>query len=151
MGNTVKTLRVPDGLREELEREFASRGVREWSAGVIDLLTEAIRMRRAPGIGFADSVTGRRPVVAGTGLDVWEVVATWQALGRDETKLREAYGWLTPAQLRAALGYYRLYPEEIDRRIALDEGWTPERIRGDLPFATLGPLLESGDEPAGGR
>ena len=67
MASTVKSLRLPESLREELAREFATRGVREWSSGVIDLLTEALRMRRVPGIAFTDTVTGRRPVLAGTG------------------------------------------------------------------------------------
>ena len=36
-------------------------------------------MRRAPGIVFADGPAGRRAAVGGTGLDVWEIVATWRA------------------------------------------------------------------------
>lgn len=139
----VRSLRLPEPLREELEREFATRGVKEWSAGVIDLLTEALRMRRVPGVAFTDSMLGRRAVVAGTGIDVWEVIATWQAVERDEALLREAYDWLTPAQIRAAVGYYQLYPQEIDTRLALEESWTPERARRELPFATLGPGLDA--------
>lgn len=141
--SAVRSLRLPEPLREELEREFATRGVKEWSAGVIDLLTEALRMRRVPGIAFTDSILGRRAVVAGTGIDVWEVIATWQAVERDEAPLRAAYDWLTPAQIRAALGYYQQYPDEIDRRLALEESWTPERVRRELPFATLGPGLNA--------
>jgi len=98
-----------------------------------------VRRRCAPGISFADSITGRRPVVAGTGLDVWEVIATWKIAGQHEDKLRQAYHWLTPVQLRAALTYYRFYPEEIDQRIALDEAWTAERVREEFPGASLGP------------
>jgi len=145
VASAVRSLRLPESLRKELDREFATRGIHEWSAGVIDLLTEAVRMRRVPGIAFADSITGRRPVLAGTGVDVWEVIATWQAVGRNEARLREAYSWLTPAQLRAALGYYQLYPDEIDGRIALDESWTPERIRQELPFASFGPGIPPGE------
>jgi len=37
-------------------------------------------MRRIPGISFVDSITGPRPAVAGTGLDVWEVIATWKVV-----------------------------------------------------------------------
>lgn len=141
--SAVRSLRLPEPLREELEREFATRGIKEWSTGVIDLLTEALRMRRAPGIAFTDSIIGRRAVVAGTGIDVWEVIGTWQAVGRDEAHLREAYDWLTSAQIRAALGYYQQYPEEIDRRLALEESWTPESVRREFPFATLGPSLDA--------
>lgn len=147
MARTPKTIRLPEPLERELEREFAGRGVKEWSSGVVELLREAVRMRRVPGILFVDSITGRRPVIAGTGVDVWEVVASWKALGRDEEKLREAYAWLAPERLRAALGYYRLYPDEIDERIALEESWTPERVREELPFASLGPGITH--EPRG--
>ena len=102
-------------------------------------------MRRVPGVIFVDSSTGRRPAVAGTGLDVWEVIATWKALGQDEAKLREAYDWLTPAQLGAALAYYGRYPEEIDERIALEERWTPEEVRRASPFVAPGPPGQSDD------
>lgn len=142
-----KSLRLPDPLAQELEREFARRGVKEWSTGVVDLLAEAVRMRRVPGVVFVDTRTGRRPMVAGTGLDVWEVVATWHAVGRDETAFREALDWLTESQRRAALNYYALYPEEIDRRLAIEDAWTPERARAELPFATLGRAGPPADPP----
>lgn len=129
-----KSLRLPAPLERELEREFARRGVTEWSAGVVDMLSEAVRMRRVPGVVFVDSRTGRRPMVAGTGIDVWEVIALWRAVERDEGEFRAATDWLTEAQRLAALNYYALYPEEIDRRIAADDGWTPERARAELPF-----------------
>jgi hypothetical protein len=67
---------------------------------------------------------------------VWEVLAVWQAAG-----VREATDWLTEAQRRAALDHRALYPEEIDRRLAVEEGWTPARVRGELPVASFGPGL----------
>jgi uncharacterized protein (DUF433 family) len=140
MVRPVRSLRLPEPLQQELDFEFASRGVREWSAGMIELLTEAIRMRRVPGIIFVDSSTGRRPAVAGAGVDVWEIVATWKVLGQDDAKIYEAYDWLNPTQLGAALAYYRRYPEEIDERIALEERWTPEEVRRTLPLVSPGPF-----------
>lgn len=134
-----KSLRLPTSLERELEREFARRGVKEWSAGVVDLLSEAVRMRRVPGVVFVDSRTGRRPMVAGTGLDVWELIAAWHAVGRDEAGFRTATDWLTDAQRRAALNYYALYPDEIDQRLAAEEGWTAERAHDELPFAARSP------------
>jgi len=92
-------------------------------------------MRRAPGIVFGDGPSGRRAVVAGTGLDVWEIVATWRAGAEDFGQLRGNYGWLTEPQLRAALAYYELYPQEIDARLELEAQWTPERVATELPFA----------------
>ena len=72
----------------------------------VELLTEAIKMRRCPGIAFADGPAGRRARLAATGLDVWEVIATYRSLDGDPARLRQAYPWLSEAQLRAALGYY---------------------------------------------
>jgi uncharacterized protein (DUF433 family) len=46
-------------------------------------------MRTVPGILFADGPTGRRAVVAGTRLDVWEVIAAWQEGGQDLEDLRQ--------------------------------------------------------------
>src|SRR5680860_207753 len=102
MARNPKTIRLPEQLERDLELEFRRRGLKEWSAGVVDLLSEAVRMRSIPGIIFVDSRTGRRPVIAGTGLDVWEVIATWKAAGKNETKLLEAYDWLAEPQIRAA-------------------------------------------------
>ncbi len=61
------------------------------------------------------------------------VVATFQSLGRDSTRLKQAYPWLTEAQVRAALGYYTAYPQEIDRRMAVNERWTKEQVGGQYP------------------
>jgi hypothetical protein len=38
-------------------------------------------------------------------------------------------------QLRAALAYYALYPDEIEARLAREDQWTPEGVRRELPFA----------------
>jgi uncharacterized protein (DUF433 family) len=86
---------------------------------------------------FGDGPAGRRAVVAGTGLDVWEVVATWQAAAKDFDLLRQNYSWLTGPQLRAALAYYGLYRDEIDARLEREARWTPERVARELPFAGL--------------
>lgn len=109
---------------------------KSWSATTQELLDEAIRMRRAPGVVFADGPAGRRAVVAGSGLDVWEVIAAWRALDEDFGRLRAGYPWLAEPQLRAALSYYRRYPQEIDARLERERSWTPERVRRELPFAT---------------
>ncbi|MBA2668811.1 MAG: hypothetical protein H0U67_00390 [Gemmatimonadetes bacterium] len=43
----------------------------------------------------------------------------------------------------AALHYYSLYPhpQEVDERLSVEESWTPERVRRELPFASLAPVL----------
>ncbi|ETW95521.1 MAG: hypothetical protein ETSY2_47995 [Candidatus Entotheonella gemina] len=127
-------IHIAEQLAREISREATARGV-SWSVMTTTLLTEALKMWRVPGIVMMDGPTGRRAVVAGSGLDVWEIIATWQACGKDEHQLAQNYPWLTQPQLRAALAYYELYPDEIDTRLEREHQWTPERVRRELPFA----------------
>ncbi len=132
--SAARGIRVPAPLQESIEREMERRDVKEWSTMVVELLDEAIRARRAPGIVFVDGATGRRPVVAGSGLEVWEVVATWKEVARNYDRLRAAYDGLTEPQLRAALSYYELYGEEVDARLEREARLTQERVQSELPF-----------------
>jgi uncharacterized protein (DUF433 family) len=65
---------------------------------------------------------------------VWEVVGTWQEVGHNYDRLRASYDWLTEPQLRAALSYYELYPEEVDARLARESELTNEGVATELPF-----------------
>jgi uncharacterized protein (DUF433 family) len=134
MATRAKGIRIPSKLDQEITHESEARG-KSWSAMTAELLEEAIRMRKAPGIFFVDGPTGRRAVVAGTGLDVWEVIATWREVGRSFEALRRNYSWLSEAQLRAALAYYEIYPAEIDARLEREAQWTPERVHREFPFS----------------
>lgn len=134
MASTARGLRVPEGLERAIEQEMRRTGSKEWSATVLELIDEGIRMRQAPGITFMDGPAGRRAVVEGTGLDVWEVIATWREVGENYRRLKASYDWLMEPQLRAALSYYELYPSEIDARLEAEASWTPERVRRELPF-----------------
>jgi uncharacterized protein (DUF433 family) len=134
----ARGIRIADELVHEISREAEARGV-SWSAMTTALLTEALKMRRVPGIVMVDGPTGRRAVVAGSGLDVWEIIATWQVGGKDERQLAQHYPWLTQPQVRAALAYYALYPDDIEARLAREHQWTPERVRRELPFAVPRP------------
>jgi uncharacterized protein (DUF433 family) len=82
---------------------------------------------------FADGPSGRRARIAGTGVDVWEIVSTYKNLNRDDARLREAYHWLSEPQLRSALSYFRLYPEEIERQIARNESWDKNKLADRHP------------------
>jgi uncharacterized protein (DUF433 family) len=132
MTTVQKSLRVPREVARVIE-DLAEASGRDFSSVANELLAEAVKMRRCPGVVFADGPSGRRARIAGTGLDVWEVMATYKSLDRDLDRLRQAYHWLSDAHLRAALGYYAAYPEEIDRQIARDEAWTPDRLAGRHP------------------
>lgn len=132
MATVQKSLRIPEEIGKAVE-ELADASGRDFSAVANELLAEAVKMRRCPGIVFADGPWGRRARLAGTGLDVWEVVATSQGVKGDFKRLRRAYHWLTEPQLRAALGYHAAYPEEIDRQIARNAAWTRERLADRHP------------------
>jgi uncharacterized protein (DUF433 family) len=114
------SVRLPSWIQGELKR-LAAGERRSLSAVVRDLLEEALRMRRCPGIVFVDGPTGRRPVLAGTGLEVWEVVKAYKDCGEDFEKLKETFDWLSPRQLRDALHYFRLYPKEIEEELRRQE------------------------------
>lgn len=133
MAIKARQLLLPEELDKEIDRETERLGA-TWSAAAVELLDEAVRMRRAPGIVFVDGPIGRRAAIAGTGLDVWEVVGTWLEVGKDYARLRKTYDWLTEQQLKAALAYYEQYPQEIDERLESEESWTEERIHAEYPF-----------------
>jgi uncharacterized protein (DUF433 family) len=118
-----KSLRVPRETAQAVE-ELADASGRDFSATANELLTEAIKSRRCPGVVFADGPSGRRARVAGTGLEVWEIIATHRSVNGSLKRLRRAYHWLTDAQLRAALGYYAAYRNEIDAQIDRNARWS---------------------------
>ena len=133
MSSRARGIRLNEHLEREIEREAELRG-QTFTSATAEMLGEAVRMRRVPGVVFTDGPAGRRATVAGTGLDVWEVISTWKDTGEQWTSLRASYDWLTDFQLRSALGYYKLYPDEINARLAAEERWTPERVEGEYPF-----------------
>jgi uncharacterized protein (DUF433 family) len=127
------SLRIPDEVRSAIERA-ASESARDFSSIANEMLTEAVKMRRIPGIYFANEAAGRRAKVAGTGIDVWQIIQEYQVLGRSMDRLRVAFHWLSDYQLRVALAYYDAYPQEIDRWIAESESLTIEHIWDSYPF-----------------
>lgn len=137
MSPAPRGIRLPEQLQRDIELEAESNRM-NWSQTVIELLEEAIRIRKVPGVIFADGPAGRRAVLAGTGLDVWEIVATWFAVEKDYERLKKSYDWLPETSLRSALGYYRLYPDEIDARLEREERWTPQRVAEEMPFSAPG-------------
>ena len=74
-------------------------------------------MDEHPGVGFADGPAGRRAILLGTGLDVWEAVDTVkQNAGSIDAAAR--YLERPTAALRIAIRYYAAFPEEIDELLA---------------------------------
>ena len=85
-------------------------------------LEETRRMEIVPGIRFMDGVSERVPVMIGTGIEVWEIVGPYKGLDGDLEELYDAFDWLSKEQIDAALAYYRLFPTEVDERLA-EEAW----------------------------
>lgn len=137
MKTRARGIRLPEELAEEIERERERTGG-NFSETVAELLEEAVRMRRAPGIVFRSGPTGRRASVAGTGVDVWEIVAAYRRSDEDRERLADSFPELDERQLRAALNYYELYPESIVRRLEREDELGPEQVYEEHPFMRPG-------------
>ena len=133
MAGVQKSLRLAPETTKEIEQMAKETG-KDFSNVTKDLLQEAIKMRRCPGILFAEGTGGRRARVAGTGIEVWEVIATYKSVKENFKRVRKSYHWLSPEQIKAALGYYTIYPQEIDRLIKQNEQWSDEKVRDRYPF-----------------
>lgn len=129
-----KTVRMPEEVLGPIEDECRRTG-RDLSTVINERLLESNKMRRIPGIVFADDASGGRVArVAGTGLDVFEIVQGYRSVESSWTRLRDSFHWLSDAQLRAALAYAEAYPQEIEARIRREEQWAPEAVWQRYPF-----------------
>src|SRR5262245_49022026 len=133
MASKPVSLRIPDEVRAAID-ETARRTKRGFSSIANEMLEEAVKMRRIPGIVFVDGVTGRRARIDGSGLEVWEIFRTYRDAGRDWKILQEAYHWLTERQLRAALAYAEAYPDEIEDRLRREDELSVEEVWKKYPF-----------------
>jgi hypothetical protein len=83
---------------------------------------EGTRMDEHPGVIFREGPTGRRAALPG-GPDVWEVVMalkSGKARGEQAIAATAKSLGLADLQVRAAVRYYAVFTDEIDRRIALN-------------------------------
>ena len=90
---------------------------------------EVARTERHPGIAFRGTEGTRRAWVPGTALDVWEIVAGYEKMGRERV-LEESS--IPEDRLDAALAYYEAHPDEIDQKIE-DNNRPPEYLRERYP------------------
>ncbi|HET6515349.1 MAG TPA: DUF433 domain-containing protein [Thermodesulfovibrionales bacterium] len=127
MATIQRSFRIKEPILREIER---IRKDKPANALANELLEEALKMRRCPGIIFSQGVTGRRARIAGTGVEVWEVIYEYQIVGEDVKALKKALPHLTEKQLIAALNYYRSDPEEIDELIQSNDAITPKSVEG---------------------
>jgi uncharacterized protein (DUF433 family) len=96
--------------------DHLKRRVRETGLSQTELaeryLEEGLRMDEHPLIVFRDGAAGRRAALAGTRLDVWQVVETVRQNGSAEDAA--SYLELPIEKIQAALRYYAAYTDEID-------------------------------------
>jgi uncharacterized protein (DUF433 family) len=111
---------IPDEVAAALDAEARARG-QDINTLATGMLSEAIKMRRVPGILFADGATGRRARVGGTGIEVFEIIDVYELFGRDRDRLGKEFDWLTSHQLDAAVSYYEAFPEDIKPRLKTEE------------------------------
>ncbi|MGD9893024.1 MAG: DUF433 domain-containing protein [Dehalococcoidia bacterium] len=98
------------------------------------MLEEAEKMRRVPGITFVDGPCGRRARIQGTGLEVFEIIQAYRAVGEDLRALVESFHWLTGDQILAALTYDEEFPDEIDAILDEAAKVVPEELRSQYVF-----------------
>lgn len=113
------TLRLAPGTRERLAGSARRAGVPE-RALAQRYLEEGLRHDAHPLIQFLDGASGRRASMVGSGLDVWEVIAT---VRDNDGSIEQAAAYLEiPVGLvQAAVAYYGEYQDEIDAEIELNE------------------------------
>jgi uncharacterized protein (DUF433 family) len=113
------TLRLRPGVSERLAAQAQRVGLapRTLAQRYVD---ESLRREDHPLVRFADGPSGRRAAMVGSGLDVWEVIATVRENGNDPEETA-AYLKVAPGLVQAAISYYGDYRDEIDAEIALNE------------------------------
>lgn len=107
-----RSFRLNERLLERLDRQ-ARLGRSSANALAQRLIDEGLRMDEHPQIGFREAAGGRRPALAGTRLDVWQVIETLRANGNSIAAAAE-YLNQPAGRVEAAIGYYADYQDEVD-------------------------------------
>jgi len=112
----VRSFRLAQDVVDRLDRYATSVGSNR-NTVTERFLEEALRLVEHPGIVFRDGPAGRRPGLAASGLDVWEVVETVSDNSGSVPAAAEYLG-LPEHLVATALRYYAAHSEEIDEWIA---------------------------------
>ena len=120
-GHEIVNIRLPEEIQREISLAARERG-QDTDSLLAELVSEAYKMLRVPGVVFADGPAGRRARLEGTGVEVFEVVQAFLAEDRDRAQLAIAYHWLDARQLDAALEYFRQFPEDVTPFLSDDDG-----------------------------
>jgi uncharacterized protein (DUF433 family) len=73
-----------------------------------------VQMDDHPEIVFREGTLGRRAILAGTRLDVWQIVETVRSSG-DSIETAAEYLGLPRSRVEAAVDYYAAHRDEVDR------------------------------------
>jgi len=126
------TVRFDRETQRAIEEE-ARRTRRTRTALVEELVDEALRTHRFPGIGFRDSFPRRRAWLTGAGVDVWELCELVDRYPNVKTLLAD-FPHIHQLHLDLALAYREEYAEEIGEQLAENDR-SPEDWRRLAPFA----------------
>jgi uncharacterized protein (DUF433 family) len=115
----LRSFRFDPLLLERLEQRALEQGISR-TALVERYVEEGLRRERHPDIVFVDEPAGRRARLAGTGLDVWEIVETVRG---HEGSIQEAAAYLAVPErsVLAAMDYYLDFRHEVDAWIAAND------------------------------
>ena len=113
-GETVsRSFRLAGSLVEALQERARERG-ESANALAERLIDEGLRREQHPLIAFRDGAAGRRAAIAGTRLDVWQVIDTLRASSNSVAQTA-AYFEVPEAWVQAAVRYYAAHSDEVDR------------------------------------
>lgn len=117
-GDTPRSAKRPLAFRvrpetaEQLQQRARELGETQTSL-VERYIEEGIRTDRHPLITFREGAAGRRPALAGTRLDVWQVIETIRQNGNSVEEVADLLE-LPAARIQACVAYYADYQDEID-------------------------------------
>jgi uncharacterized protein (DUF433 family) len=117
MATQTRSFRFDAAMLKRLE-ERANEIDRSASALAARYIEEGLRLDQHPGIVFVERPAGRRAMLAGTRLNVANVVGTAKAAGSAEEAAESLD--LPLLKIRAALRYYADFSDEIDAEIERD-------------------------------
>jgi len=107
------TIRLDNNLLKAVQAR-AVRRRRSRSDVLAELIRLALDVLRHPGVTFVEGPAGLRAHIAGSGLDVWEVVMVHRAHKGKEAAILKHLPQLSRRQLTTALAYHRDHRQEID-------------------------------------
>lgn len=125
------SVRLPKSISSAIRIKARASG-KPFSRVIKEMLESMLRMQRFPGIVFVDGPAGRRAHLAGTGLDVWEIIGLLQEY-KTVAKLRGSFPRLSPMAIQVARAYAEAYPDEINAFLELN-GQTTEQLKEKLPW-----------------